>query len=104
MAMELKTENNLKNVIFVDDGYEQGLLLDEKANFEKYLPLSQRHVMPPEMAGDDVEAEKQFRANIKLYQCSDNSGKYRVTEIKSGPLKQSDLDSDVRDNLINPLY
>lgn len=96
MATQLKTENNLKNIIFVDDGYEQGLTKEEKVDFERYLSLNTRHVMPPEMAGDDTEAEKQFRANLKLYQCQDNSGKYRVTEVKTGPLKQSDLEQNVR--------
>lgn len=81
-------------MIFVDDGYEQGLPATEKGVFEKYLSLEQRHVLPPDLGGDDAEIEKQFRANIKLYQCSDYSGKYRVTEIKTGPLKQTDLDSD----------
>lgn len=91
----MKVENNLRNIIFVDDGYEQGLHRDEKQDFENYLQLNRRHVMPPEMAGDDTEVEKQFRANLKLYQCQDNDGKYRVTEIKTGPLKQSDLNRNV---------
>ncbi|KRT83941.1 hypothetical protein AMK59_927 [Oryctes borbonicus] len=93
IAMQLKAENNTSNIIFVDDGYEQSIQNEDKSVFQKYLPLNQRHVLPSEKV-DDETAEKQHRSDIRLYRCSDNSGKYRVTELKSGPLLQSDLSSD----------
>lgn len=92
--MQLKTENNTSRIVFVDDGYEQSIQNEEKVEFQKYLPLNQRHVLPSEKI-DDETAEKQHRSEIRLYRCSDNSGKYRVIELKSGPLVQSDLDSEV---------
>ncbi|KAI4464752.1 villin [Holotrichia oblita] len=92
-AMQLKTETNVAKIVFVDDGYEQSIQTEDKTEFQKYLPLNQRHVLPSEQI-DDETAEKQHRSDIRLYRCSDNSGKYRVTELKSGPLMQSDLDGD----------
>lgn len=92
--MQLKNETNVQSIVFVDDGYEQSIHNDEKAEFQKYLPLNQRHVLPSEPI-DDEDAEKLHRNDIRLYRCSDSSGKYRVTELKSGPLLQTDLDSDV---------
>ncbi|XP_022911438.2 advillin isoform X2 [Onthophagus taurus] len=93
IAVQLKSENDNIPLVFVDDGYEQSLQNEQKSEFQKYLPLNQRHVLPSDPEKDEV-VEKQFKNNIKLYKCSDNNGKYRVTEIKSGPLLQSDLDSD----------
>lgn len=93
--MQLKIESQTPNIIFVDDGYEQTLSDSEKKEFNKFLPLNKRMVMPPDYGGDDEEVEKQHRAGIRLYRCSDNSGKYRVTEVKSGPITQGDLNSDV---------
>ena len=34
------------------------------------------------------------RSKIKLYRCSDDSGKLVLTEVKDGPLLQEDLKSD----------
>ena len=34
------------------------------------------------------------RSKIKLYRCSDDSGKLVLTEVKDGPLLQQDLKSD----------
>lgn len=93
--MQLRTESNTPNMVFVDDGYEKTLFEEYKEVFEKYLSLKERHVKAADEVEDDESVEKKHRANIKLYQCSDNSGKYRVTEIKSGPLMQDDLNSEV---------
>ena len=35
-----------------------------------------------------------IRKNIKLYLCSDETGSFKVMELKSGPLNHSDLDSN----------
>lgn len=86
----------------MDDGYEQTLSDGEKKEFNRFLPLNKRMVMPPDYGGDDDDKEKQHRTGLKLYRCSDNSGKYRVTEVKSGPIVQSDLNSDVRKKLPPP--
>lgn len=91
----MKSENNIPNITFVDDGYEKTLNEEDKKEFNKYLPLEKRMVYPPDHSGDDGDKEKQFRSSIRLYRCSDNSGKYRVTEIKTGPILQTDLNPEV---------
>ena len=35
-----------------------------------------------------------IRKNIKLHLCSDETGTFKVVELKSGPLNHSDLDSN----------
>ncbi len=42
---------------------------------------------------DDKE-DVRTRKEIKLYRCSDADGTLRVTEVKAGPLLQSDLRSE----------
>lgn len=96
MAVQLKTENKIDRLVFVDDGYEQTLSDELKAPFQKHLPLSKRHVLPGETEEGDANG-KCHRNSIKLYRCAETGGKYRVTELKSGPLMQSDLDPKVFD-------
>lgn len=78
---------------------------DDRAVFELYLPLTDRVVRSvsqidveeeEEEVDEDLAAlEKRPRANLKLYKCCDVKGKYRVSEIKLGPLCQDDLLSSV---------
>lgn len=82
----------MKNIIFIDDGYEKTMNPDEMKEFSNCLSLSKRQVKPAEDEVDSAESSYKF---LKLYRCSEASSKYRVTEVKSGPLKQSDLSSDV---------
>lgn len=49
----------------------------------------------PENSGDDENAEGQIRSALKLYRCSDAEGVYKVVEVKSGALQQTDLDLKV---------
>lgn len=88
-------ERNVSNITFVDDGYEKTLPEEDKNEFNKYLPLEKRVVYPPNHGASDDENDIYNQTNLRLYHCSDNSGKYRVSEIKSGPIKQADLNSDV---------
>ena len=47
-----------------------------------------------EAASDsDDKEDVRTRKDIKLYKCSDEDGTLRVSEVKTGPLLQSDLDS-----------
>lgn len=95
MAANLKDEHNASSIVFVDDGREKSLPDSEQKVFNEYLKLSERTVMSAEEAGSDEAEEEAKRAELTLYQCSDEDGTYKVTEIKSGPLEQGDLKSEV---------
>ena len=49
---------------------------------------------PIEEARKDEESEAAVVTEIKLFRCSDEDGTLKVTEVKKGPLYQSDLNSD----------
>lgn len=95
MAVHIKESNRNASIVFVDDGYEQTLANNEKAELDKYLPLDKRALSKLHEEGNEEEIEKQ-KTIIRLYRCSDNNGKYRVAEVKLNPLQQTDLDSEVR--------
>ena len=62
---------------------------------------------PLEEARTDEESEAAVVTEIKLYQCNEEEGTLKVTEIKKGPLYQSDLssnDSFIVDNGPNGIY
>ncbi|KAF5274704.1 hypothetical protein FQA39_LY07096 [Lamprigera yunnana] len=93
IALSLKEEYNTPSITFVDDGYEKTLNANNKIEFNKYLPLEKRLVLPPD-CNDDVGNEHEYKTQIRLYKCSEVSGKYRVVEVKAGPLSQTDLNND----------
>lgn len=95
MAGKLKDEHNANSIVFVDDGREKSLPVCERTVFNEYLNLSDRTVKSAEEAGIDDAEEEANRAQLTLYQCSDEDGTYKVIEIKSGPLEQGDLKSEV---------
>jgi len=85
----MKDQYKIPNVIFVDDGYEKTIDPNIQKEFNKYLPLEKRVVLPGDMV------ENPTKTSIRLYKCSENNGKYRVAEVKNGPLCHNDLNSDV---------
>lgn len=89
----MKEVYGISNIIFVDDGYEKTMPEDKKQEFNKYLSLEKRMILPDQQNGD--ENGNFHETVLKLYKCSESNGKYRVVEIKNGPLLQSDLNSDV---------
>lgn len=89
----MKEDYEVSNLIFVDDGYEKTLPAESQKDFNKYLPLEKRIILPEIQNG--VGNGNFHESVVKLYKCSENNGKYRVVEIKNGPLQQSDLSSDV---------
>lgn len=93
IAQSIKGENETSNLIFVDDGYEKTLCNDKLKEFNKYLPLENRMILPEILNGD--ENGNFHESIVKLYKCSENNGKYRVVEIKNGPLQHNDLNSEV---------
>lgn len=98
MATKLKDEHKASSIIFVDDGQENTLPACEQKVFNKHLNLSNRTVKSAEEAGSDEAQEEANRSKLTLYQCSDENGTYKVTEIKSGPLEQGDLKPEVSQN------
>ncbi|CAK9814595.1 VIL1 [Anthophora plagiata] len=86
--LETKKENNNGRVIIVDDGYEETLPKGDRQLFANILDPSTRLVKP----------DRPYRVNVpspvKLYRCSEQSGKYKVAELKSGPILRSDLTSE----------
>lgn len=90
-AMKNQSERCL---IMLNDGYEQTLKTEKKALFQKYLNLMNRKVKTTdeEMKDEEIMNSKQI---IRLYRCCHTTTKYRIEEIKPGPLQQSDLNSNV---------
>ncbi|KAH0950774.1 hypothetical protein HN011_006319 [Eciton burchellii] len=86
--LEFRKENNNGRVVIVEDGYEQTLAEGDRELFCSVLEPTARMVAP----------DRQHRVNppspIKLYRCSEQSGKYKVAELKSGPILRGDLTSD----------
>lgn len=86
--LEMRKKNNNGRIIIVDDGYEQTLLEEDRQLFASILDPSTRVVKP----------DRLYRVNmpspVKLYRCSEQSGKYKVAELKSGPILRSDLTSE----------
>lgn len=95
VSQQLKGEAGGKaTLIFVEDGQEESLPEVELQLFESLLPLKEKSKLAVESSDDVVD--KQVTIEIKLYRCSDDDGTLRVTEVKAGPLHQSDLNSGVR--------
>lgn len=72
----------------MEDGYEQTLAGDERQLFASILDPTTRVVQP------DRPYRINMPAPVKLYRCSEQSGKYKVAELKSGPILRSDLTSE----------
>ncbi|XP_076763747.1 villin like protein quail [Xylocopa sonorina] len=87
-VLETRKKNDNARVIIVDDGYEQTLSDGDQQLFASILDPFTRVVKP----------DRPHRVNVptpvKLYRCSEQSGKYKVAELKSGPILRSDLTSE----------
>ncbi|KAK4879724.1 hypothetical protein RN001_007870 [Aquatica leii] len=91
IAISLKDEYNISTITFVDDGYEKTIDANSKKELNKYLPLEKRLVLPSD-SNDDLGNEHESK--LRLYKCTEISGKYRVVEVKVGPLSQTDLNNN----------
>ncbi|XP_049830670.1 villin-1 isoform X1 [Schistocerca gregaria] len=101
VAQKLKAEHDASSVVFLEDGREEKMHQSEKKVFSEYLNLRERSVRSAEDSPPDETFEQTARSALTLYQCSDDGGTCKVTEIKAGPLYQSDListDSFIIDN------
>lgn len=94
--MQLRDEHNAVSIVFVDDGKEDKLLDSEKTLLGVYLDLSPgARLALRDSADDDSVVENKERSALKLYKCSDEGGTYKVVEVKTGPLMQEDLNTNV---------
>ncbi|XP_067001407.2 villin-1 [Anabrus simplex] len=94
VASKLRDEHGASSIVFVDEGQEQNLPACEKRIFNSFLKLNERTIKSADEAGEDEVVEEVIRGSLTLYHCTDDDGTYKVTELKSGPLQQSDLNSD----------
>ncbi|KAK5646235.1 hypothetical protein RI129_004699 [Pyrocoelia pectoralis] len=106
IALSLKDEHDVPTITFVNDGYEKTLPEDDKAEFNSYLSLDKRIVLPPD-CNDEPENGQELKSPLRLYRCTEISGKYRVVEVKPGPIVQSDLNNGdvyIIDNYCNGIW
>lgn len=92
VAQQMKQEFESSTVILVEDGKEQSLPKIEKEIFNKLLSINHKKVKNYKEASVN---NNKIRTSIKLYRCVDEGGTLKVTEVKTGPIDQSDLDSQV---------
>lgn len=90
-----KASNRPLEISTIDDGYEQSINDICKKDWNQYLCLSQRSVHPTDVI--PVPSETVFR----LYKCGFTNNKYRIEEIKSKALMQSDLDDNAHAFIID---
>lgn len=86
--LESRKDNNNCRVVVVEDGYEQTLAPNEKDLFASVLDPGCRIVSP------NRPEEIYLPSPVKLYKCTEQAGKYKVAELKSGPILRTDLTSD----------
>lgn len=105
VATQLRDEHNAVSIVFVDDGKENNLPESERVLLGVYLDLSPGAKQALKDASDDDSlVENKERSALKLYKCSDESGTYKVIEVKDGPLLQDDLNTNVRNFYAYVLY
>ena len=90
----LKLEHGLSDIetVTIDDGQENANSEDCQL-LDYLLPLSEKNQIKDAGVAPDQDS-KTVRSKVKLYRCSDDSGKLILTEVKDGPLLQEDLKSD----------
>jgi len=93
-ADQLKLEHGFSDIetVAMDDGREDPRS-EEGAFLELVLPLAHKGSLKDKGAVPD-EDPAVARGKLKLYRCSDNSGKLILTELKDGPLLKDDLKSE----------
>lgn len=63
--------------------------------WNEHLRISERQVKAATEGGSDEKVERTKSAEIKLFLVSDEGGTLKIEEVKTGPLKKSDLNSKV---------
>lgn len=96
MAQMLKTEHEASSVVFIEEGKEMAMPDVERRVLGVYLdPKAAKDIAAASEDENDAAIEKTARQQLRLYHCCDDSGTLKVTEVKTGPLNQSDLTSSV---------
>merc|ERR1711970_1225214 len=90
--IKLEHGNSDIETILIDDGAEQ-LGTEDGDLLDSILPLAHKSELQAAAAGPDEEPGI-ARGKLKLFRCSDDSGKLILTEVKDGPLVKGDLTSD----------
>jgi len=93
-ADQLKLEHGFSDIetVTLVDGAED-VNTEDGHILNQILPLAGKGAIKDAAAVPDVEPGV-ARSQIKLYRCSDDSGKLILTEVKDGPLLQDDLTSN----------
>lgn len=81
-------KENESQVFIIDDGYERTLPNEVRKLLNDVLNLSNRNVIP------ENRQSLLLPSPVKLYKCSEQTGKYKVVEVKSGPILRKDFTSD----------
>ena len=63
--------------------------------WNNHLRISERRVKSASEGGADEKIERMKSTEIKLFLVSDEGGTLKIEEVKTGPLKKSDLNSKV---------
>jgi hypothetical protein len=96
MAQMIKDEHGATGVVFIEEGGENSLPEDERRALAVFLdPRRAKEIGEVTADNDDEKVVTQQRQQLRLYHCCDESGTLKVTEVKTGPLLQSDLNSNV---------
>lgn len=86
VAENLRDRQPVKpEIVVVDDGYEQSMTGERKIEWNKYLNLNERLVVPL------VVAQSSHSGPLKLYRCNNLNGLFRVEHIKTDAIEQVDL-------------
>lgn len=85
MARRIQDLYGIPDVATVDDGYEQSMSIPKKSDWNKHLSLANRHVNPT------AQLDAMVLPLFKLYKCGFTNAKYRIEEVKSSFLQQTDL-------------
>jgi hypothetical protein len=72
-------------IVVVDDGYEQSMNGERKIEWNKFLNLNERLVVPL------IVAQPSHNGPLKLYRCNNLNGLFRVEHIKTDAIEQVDL-------------
>lgn len=88
IARKIQDLYGIPEVATVDDGYEQSMSILKKTDWNKHLSLANRHVNPA------AQLDAITLTLFKLYKCGFTNSKYRIEEVKSSFLQQTDLNDN----------
>lgn len=94
IGQEIRDEHHGVSLVFVDDGKEMELPEAERTLFSVYLNPKFRQGLKIDSSNEDENEEIIPNNDLKLYKCAEEAGTYRIFEIKTGKLLQSDLNSN----------